>query len=109
MKDDWDDQGSKGYSKETFCQACSFIVKYFTWVWDEFRIIPDAPELLPGPNGSIDILWQNDKYELLVNCKEAPDNIATFYGDDKNKTKIEGEFEMLNPNLGVFLCLLVNK
>ena len=109
LKDDWDEQGSKSYFVETFYQATNFIITYLTWVWDEFHVVPAAPEILPGPNGSIDLLWQNENYDLLINCKEAPSDISTFYGDDNKNTKIEGQFEMSNPNLGVLLCLLVNK
>ncbi|MDQ6813177.1 MAG: hypothetical protein M3040_05545 [Bacteroidota bacterium] len=109
LKDDWDDQGSKGYSKETFHSAGVFIVKYFNWVWEEFRVIPEPPNILPGPDGSIDLLWQNDKYDLLINCKEYPSHLASFYGDDKKITKIEGQFDISKPNLGLFLCLLANK
>lgn len=102
----WDEEGSVGYSESTLIQAIDFITNYAHWIWDEMRIVIDTPKFLPGPEGSIDLLWKKEKYELLINIPVPPNAIAGFYGDDKYGTKIEGKFDIKSYNQGIFLCLL---
>lgn len=103
---DWDQEGGEIYSEETFKQAIEFTINYSIWIWNELQIVIEAPKIFPGPNGSIDLLWKNVDYDLLINIPSYPNKIATFYGDDKKETKVEGQFSIESYNQGVFLCLL---
>jgi hypothetical protein len=48
------------------------------------------PRVSPGPNGSIDMHWNNKKKELLINIPADSGKPITFYGDDFGDQKITG-------------------
>lgn len=106
LPDNWDDEGSIGYKEETFLRAVGFLTKYALWIWNEKRILIDIPKILPAQKGSIDLFWKKRNYDLLINIPAQPNSVATFYGDDRKATKIEGEFPINTYNQGIFLCLL---
>lgn len=105
-KNNWDGEGSKSYKKETFINAISFLVKYTNWIWDEKVYAIPSPKILPGPNGSIDIYWKKNNFDLLVTISEHPSTTAFFYGDDKSDEIYEGRFNIKKNNPGIFLSLL---
>jgi hypothetical protein len=92
-EDNWDDEGSLGYRKETWQRATDFILDNNLRLWQAYHVAMDVPDILPGPNGSIDIHWQTPTYELLINIPAAPDQLATFYGDKPSGTVIKGRFQ----------------
>lgn len=51
------------------------------------------PVVASGPDGSADLHWEREEYELLVNIPANPDESASFYGDDYGKTIIKGFFD----------------
>lgn len=102
----WDGEGSKGYSKTTYVNAISFLVKYVKWVWDEKIYALPTPKILPGSNGSIDLYWKKNSYDLIITIPEAPNLVAHYYGDDKKDRVCEGTFRFQEDNEGMFLSLL---
>lgn len=106
LKNNWDEEGSVGYKKETLVQAIKFLMLYAECIKNERDIIIDAPKFLPSANGSIDLLWRNPNYDLIINIPSYPNKIAKFYGDDRKHTQINGKFEFNNFNQGIFLSLL---
>ncbi|MFP3940124.1 MAG: hypothetical protein ACLF0P_07450 [Thermoanaerobaculia bacterium] len=91
LRDDWDGEGSAGYSVETWQRATDYLRRIALSCWEEFRVAIPPPWITPGPEGSIDLHWQAETYELLVNIPGAPEE-ATFYGDHQNGMFIEGRF-----------------
>jgi hypothetical protein len=88
LKDNWDDEGSPAIKKETLKKAIEFIKKQAEIFWDKKMKHIDVPEILPGPNGSIDILWDKEKYELLLNFPADKERVISYYGYRKKKKKI---------------------
>jgi hypothetical protein len=105
LHDDWDDEGSIGYKEETWNRATQFVLNSARFLWDHHTTIMDTPDIGPGPDGSIDIHWETEKYELLVNISADLKALATFYGDNKGSLSIKGN---LNPDSDnpVLLCWL---
>lgn len=91
LRDDWDGEGSAGYSVETWKRATDYLRWTALSCWEQFRVAIPPPWIIPGPEGSIDLHWQAETYELLVNVPGAPEK-ATFYGDHRNGMFIEGRF-----------------
>lgn len=48
------------------------------------------PRISTGPEGSIDLHWQLDGFELLVNFPANAEEPATFYGDNQGSDSIRG-------------------
>lgn len=93
LHDDWDNEGSPGYSEETWRRATDYLNKQIFACWDRHGVVIPAPWITPGPDGSIDIHWQTDLYELLVNFPADASEPATFYGDDYGRMSIKGQFD----------------
>ena len=44
-----------------------------------------VPRILPGPDGSVDVHWELDDFEVLLNFPVDAGAPATFYGDDRRQ------------------------
>jgi hypothetical protein len=82
LPDDWDEQGSPGYTEATWRRAVGFLVESASRFWSESGRAVSAPRIRKGPDGSIDLDWRSPGRELLVNIPAAPTEPATYYGDD---------------------------
>ena len=98
----WDDDGSSGYEAATLDRATSFVRKQFVASGESI----DIPKILPGPDGSIDLHWKHDKYELLINIPAAKDETAEFYGDNRDNVKIKGALDVSGTNHELILWLM---
>jgi hypothetical protein len=105
LKYNWDDEGSTGYTEITWNRAIQFLTGHIKWLWETSGMRIEAPKILPGPNGSIDIHWDCAQYELLVNIPDDPNVPATFYGDDRGNLSIKGTLDPSAYNSGLLLWL----
>jgi hypothetical protein len=105
LQEDWDENGSPGYSEETWNRAIQLLraaVSEMRLLWDvRYNYIPS---ILPGPNGSIDLHWKTEHSELLINVP--PIGKATFYGDDYGDSVVKGSFDPAAPRVALFAWLL---
>lgn len=104
--DNWDGEGSPGYKELTWKRSIRFIQDHIHWLWRKYALVIDAPDILPGPDGSIDIHWETKNYELLINIPADPSEPASFYGDDYGNSSIRGTFKPESYNLGLLSWLL---
>jgi hypothetical protein len=89
-------------SKDTLERAKQFLTPYLT----VFSTSAYAVEILPGPDGSVDIHWKNPKKELLVNIPADKNTPALFYGDDYGNLSIEGKMETNSLHPSVIMWLI---
>ncbi len=106
LKDDYDDEGAESYSYEIWEKATKFLIDNAKEIFFQKQKVIDTPRILHGPNGSIDILWKNSEYRLLINIDS--DSTLSFYGDYyKESKKFEGEDKLESVSskfLQYFLC-----
>ena len=107
LKDDWDGEGSLGYTKAVWNRACKFVTHNATEALNRHATVIQAPKILPGPDGSIDVHWKTAARELLVNIPRLPDQPAEFYGDDYGSLQIKGRLNPENPPSALLLWLPV--
>ncbi len=89
LPDDWDEQGSVSYSEATWQKAAQFILLNAIAMFKENGIKMSEPAISNGPEGSIDILWQEGNRTLLLNVPNG-DGSLSFYGSDSNGSEIKG-------------------
>jgi len=94
LEDNWDKEGSKAYKKESFDRAVTFLEQLYQKLIYEHDLRIQIPAIGPGPEGSIDIHWKTNKFELLLNIPEDYQELAGFYGDDYDKESIEGNLNL---------------
>ncbi len=106
LKNDWDGQDGVGYSPNTWEKAVDLLRRQaLAGVEEGGRSIP-APRILPGPNGSIDLHWKTQAFELLINVQECDEECASFYGDDCGKLTIEGTIDTGTANDALLAWLM---
>ncbi len=88
-KDNWDEAGSKGYTKETLDKSIHFLHQYAKWVFEHLKqnILP--PKIFPGRDGGIDFLWKNGNVNLLMRVDKDVSKIS-YSAQDKSFCISEG-------------------
>lgn len=109
FKDNWDDEGSIRYKKETWIRAIKFIINYLKWAKEKADSIIKIPNIAHGPNGSIDIYWNDKNYRMLINIPENPESPFSIYGDDYENNKVKGTLDPAKFNYGMLLCIIATK
>ncbi len=77
-EDDWDGEGSIGYEEETWTRAVEFLRRE-----QMGRFV--VPSILPGPEGSFDVVWRQAAARLYMNFPR-DDTKAVFFGTDVGET-----------------------
>lgn len=105
LPNNWDEEGAKRYKEETLDRVVDFIRKLSYLLWKETQKLIHVPNISPVPDGSIDIHWKNDNYDLLVNIPEDNSEPATFSSDDYKINAVKGTFDQkeINPILFYWL------
>lgn len=89
LQDDWDGAGAQAYRHETWMRAVRFLRANASEAAS--RLLEFAtPRILEGPSGSIDLHWQMDDFEILVNVPEDSNEPIRFFGDDRKDTQLKG-------------------
>lgn len=86
-----DDEGV-ATSPETLDRAIAFVRQTAAIAFERHGIDIDVPKILPGPDGSVDILWRSPRYDMLVNIPADTETLADFYGDKLDGLTIKGTF-----------------
>lgn len=105
LPDDWDEEGSPQIQVNTWDRATIFVSRTTWSVFSSSGVVIDAPHISPGPEGSIDIHWNSDDYELLVNIPHDASRPAEFYGDDRSSFTIRGTLDPSTINQGLMQWL----
>lgn len=92
LEENWDGEGSPGYSEETWKRAVDFLWDNALFLWREYGVKCGAPAIYGGPRGTIDLYWKTETRSLLINVPgksgkegDGGDERITFYGCDKQR------------------------
>jgi hypothetical protein len=93
LEPNFDGEGSSAYMPETWARAVFFLRQLKdAGILIGVRYLP-SPSVDPGPHGTIDLHWETDRFELLVNIPAEQDSPISFYGDDYGPARLKGSFE----------------
>ena len=106
LHEDWDGEGSSGYSEDTWNRAVGFLVANAVLIWTMHGQRISRPKIENGPDGSIDILWETPKASLLINVPEAVDEPANYYGHRNGVHEIKGTLDTSAPNYWLLMWLM---
>ena len=100
LNDNWDDEGSKKFEEITWLSAIKFLLDYAKTIFKERKIEIKSPKIYHGPKGSIDIMWEVEKFRMVVNVNKNGED-AMFYADNYKDQFTEGSFKIkqFSPNL----------
>ena len=98
LQDNWDGQGSLGYSESVMDRAINFMKIHVAHLFADSRRIL-IPKILPSGDGSIDLHWKEQAFELLVNIPATDEVSVSFYGEDfLDRSRIKGTFDRSSTN-----------
>ncbi|SRR6266508_4889465 len=105
MDDNWDNEGSKGYTRPTWERSATFLMKMVEWANLLDRHLP-VPMVAPADEGSIDLYWKTPNRRLLINFPAAKDQPATFYGEGESVDTTSGTLgdKTVRPDLVLWLA-----
>ncbi|MGV3704590.1 MAG: hypothetical protein ACO1NU_04355 [Arcticibacter sp.] len=104
LPDNWDDEGAIGYTVETWIKAIKFLINYSTSILNTTGKTIFIPKIYHGPEGSIDIYWEYERFNLLINITNT--GLCTYFGDNYKSNKIHGEFDASDYEFLLFPFLL---
>jgi hypothetical protein len=91
LLDDWDGDGSQGYSQAVWERATDFVRESVVRLWVDYGRRLEPPVFLPGPAGGIDIEWSVGPRSLIIRVPTESDGRAEFYGHQTDCLTIKGE------------------
>ncbi len=100
LRDNWDEEGSPRFSEHTWKRAVEFLLAEWSEYFREQGCPMIAPDILPS-KGSIDLQWDTDEFELLVNIPADPRKRASTYGESHGQHKIEDNLDPSKPSRGL--------
>ena len=104
-EDDWDEEGSPGYEEAMWQRGAGFLKDNALRLWEEYGACVEAPRVLPGPNGSIDIHWHTGDHELLINIPADRSKLAPYYGDTPTGHSVKGTLDTSAENQWLLMWL----
>lgn len=99
-----DEDGNQLVTRATWERAVNFLNNSARRLWSNQGMRVDAPDIAPGPDGSVDIHWDRPTYEMLINVPADPAGPITFYGDDRRGNAVKGRTAS-HDNRGLLLWL----
>ena len=96
LEEDWDGQGSPAFEKQTLDAIRGFL---FELVEESELSVVKQVWIVPFSGGSIDLQWQAEHFDLLINF--CIDGNVTYYGKDTDGHSIRGDSR---PKPGYISC-----
>lgn len=106
LKNDWDEEGSKGYEADTWNRAINWLKESALALREQQGVWVEPPRILPGPEGSIDIHWKTAKRELLINIPEKLQEPADYYGCGAPNDTLKGKLNTSFSNEWILVWLM---
>lgn len=97
LEDDWDGEGSPGYTEETWRRAVEIAVESAHGFLELGEQPPPSPAISTGPDGSVDVLWRLGTKKLMINVPTGIDEPITCHGFDPDNPRSTTE-GVVEPN-----------
>ena len=98
LPENWDEEDSPSYARETWDRATQFTRRTaLQYKKSQGQIMP-TPEITHGPDGSIDVRWENGGRSLLLNFPANKETPVDFFGVDDENYSIQGTVKLSSQN-----------
>jgi len=99
LEKNWDGEGAERYNESTLKDSINFLIVYALWISKKHNSKVFVPKITHGPEGSIDIIWEENDYRLVINIEKGGEKASFYYDNGKNLSQfIEGSFDVDNCN-----------
>ena len=90
----WDDDGNAQYQQATMDRAHDFLISLRRKAQHYLRRSVPLPAINPAGAGSVDIFWDLEGRQLLVNISADSNEPISFYGEDRFGTVVSGVWRL---------------
>ena len=104
LEENWDDDGAEAYLPETWKKTGVFLIDFASLAWNHLAEVIDPPKIYEGPEGSLDILWDTERFNLLINIPKEG-TLAEYSGDNGEGESMHGKLDCAKPKLGLITLL----
>lgn len=96
LESDWDGEDASPPSQALIDSVDEMLGRWVGQAWNLRGKRLDVPRIGPVTDGSIDVHWVSECYELLVNIGGSVEDAesGTYYGDDYADDRTEGTFRL---------------
>lgn len=84
---DYDDEGGKAVSIETWSKAVKFVFNYAEYILDKYNIVIIAPDIQIYNSEEVVVLWENSIINMYIIISN--EDIRYYGGDNRNKIRTE--------------------
>jgi hypothetical protein len=107
LADNWDDEGSLGYSIETWRRVRRFLLLQSSLSAKVFQMELPIPQINPADQGSMDVFWRLPRRQLLVNFPKQSESPITYYGrDETGRNTVTGRTQDSDPRQDLVAWLI---
>lgn len=87
----WDGEGAEPFKAETWERSIKLLKNILSIIWENLKSI-SIPSILPVPDSSIDIFWDTNEFELLINIPSESNALIHYSGEIREhpENEIEG-------------------
>jgi hypothetical protein len=93
LPDDWDENGALRISEIVWNRAINFARHVTLWSCKYKRLSIGNVAISPIHSGGIDLYWQNDFCDLLINIP-ATGKLGTYHGENRNGESTSGALDL---------------
>lgn len=98
LKIGWDGERGRAICESVWQRTANFVRAVRTAAWATSRTQIAVPDLLPSPDGSIDIEWENIAGEFVVRVPPDSDENLVFYGHRRDGDSVRGSLDEKSGN-----------
>ena len=90
LPDNWDEEGSKAITIESWNHTTALLRKILYDLWyNGFDV--SIPLVLPNTDGSFDIVWETEEFQLLLTIPANIKELVHIYGEKSGQPEYELE------------------
>ena len=94
LNENWDGYGSKSFKNHTIQNTIFFLAKLIDNFEDQYEKELPKPMLFPGDNGSMNMEWGGEGFDLLITIPEDETSLAGLYGINSSNDEIQYDFNI---------------
>lgn len=110
LKENWNKEGAKEFDDELWNKSSELLREILFYLWENNITVP-IPAILPCSDGSLDINWETEKFELLVNIPPDHQELVSIYGEKLghkgDEIEVRIKFDLIKPVIVEWLRIIL--
>ena len=83
-------ENQEGFTEESLNTIAVLVKQLLLQFNEKFKFIPTIPKFLPGPSGTVDLMWKSSQAQFIANIPIDDSTKIEYYGKDENNNETYG-------------------